>query len=679
MPTYLLILLSALAGAALVICARRMRKTFAPAAQPEEAPAPKPAHEKMSAEAAKSSPAPIKPGTPIKPTPPAAEPANLLLATMSHEIRTPLTGLLGMVQLLQRTDLTHKQRRTAQMIADSAQTLSHIVDDYLTFYRMESGEDPPANNGPVNLEETILQTMMLFQGLAHDKGLSFVLSADPDAPTLVQTDALKLRQTLSNLILNAIKYTAQGEVLVTLEQDGEETEIAVSDTGPGLKAGEVARLFEPYWRPKDAAGQEKGTGLGLSISQRLATTLGGRLEVDSEPGVGTTFSLRFRFQPLAEPSAPAPKLPWHTAMIVGGSASAALALADILERRRLKVHTLNEQQTIPSTRVDLLFVFNQNLDAVTRRWLKNRAHHRVEIMWLSDPQVWENNADAHVLIQPFSAQTVDHILEELASGRRRSSTIDHWYQPMAQTHPLAILVAEDDPTTAEVIQRMLEHLGYTPEVATTGSQALKLAKTGRFDALLLDLNLPDFGGVEILKKLPDTAAWPIAMSASAQPGLRQRCRDAGFRDFLAKPTTLEALKTTLMRALSADSGLTQAATNTDARAQIRQLFSRSPIAYRDLLTSHIAQTDLLCDDLAAGLKPGGDPQTAHRAAHTLQASAASLGCAQVAQYARDLDLGWHELPTNERNILAQKLLNAWHKHERADLQGELEELIAQMQ
>ncbi|MGM0555515.1 MAG: ATP-binding protein [Myxococcota bacterium] len=602
---------------------------------------------------------------PVEPEPEREDP-SVLLATMSHEIRTPLNGVLGMLQLLENTRLSREQRGIVQTIVDSGQVLSQVVDDYLAYYRLESGEGFTVSAGPCELDDVVLQTMLLFQGLAYDKELAFTFMREDDVPHVVRTDASRLRQVLANLILNAIKYTDEGEVCVAIEQQGAATAISVSDTGPGIPPDEVDGLFEPFSRVDEASRQEKGTGLGLAISRQLTEVLGGELSVDTEVGVGTTFTATFDFDVLIPEVPDAPTLPFGSAAIVGGAPSASMELADILEASGIEAR-LRDGGTIDD--VDLVFVFSG-----AGRVETPPSAVRIDVRWLAEPEAHQDDAETHVLVQPFSRGTVEHTLSELASGAQRTSTIDRWRTSMADAHPLRILIAEDDAVSARVLRGMLERMGYDPTVVGTGPDAVDVLSRRFFDIAFLDLNLPGFGGIGILERVESRGTWWIAMSASTHAELRKSCRDAGFRDFLPKPLSVGAVRSALVRGSSRDSSLVDSSEATASMGQMRELFESSPKAYREVLESHIAQTDLLCGDIEESMNGRGDAETARRAAHTLQAAAASFGCERVATHAKTLDVEWDAMGEERRREVAQKLLRAWRENERAAIEAELASL-----
>jgi CheY-like chemotaxis protein len=399
--------------------------------------------------------------------------------------------------------------------------------------------------------------------------------------------------------------------------------------------------------------------------------LGGELTVESEVGIGTTFTVSFDFDVLVASPPDAPDVPFERAAVVGGAASVSMELADILERFGIEVSVLEGEVGLVDDDVELAFVFSDASGVDV-----SPPATRIDVRWMSEPEAHNDKVDKHVLVQPFSRGTVQHTLEELAAGAGRTSTVDRWRTSMAEAHPLSILIAEDDAVSARVLTGMLERLGYSPTVAETGPEASQALERASFDVGFLDLNLPGYGGIEILQREGAHGAWWVAMSASTHAELRRKCREAGFRDFLPKPLSVGAVRSALVRASGRDSSLVDARSGSNSIGQMRELFASSPDAYRDVLESHIAQTDLLCEDIESAISGRGDAETARRAAHTLQASAASFGCERVAAHAKTLDVEWESMGAERRSEVAQKLLRAWREEERAGVQAEVERLGA---
>lgn len=456
-----------------------------------------------------------------------AEKANqaksTFLATMSHEIRTPMNGVLGMIDVLERTKLSPEQREQLSTVRYSASSLLRIIDDILDFSKIEAGH--------LDLERLEFSTVELIEGVAEtlaakavEKGLVLSAFVGPDVPARAIGDPLRLQQILFNLLGNAIKFTEAGSVRLVLERASTDPDgglalrIRVSDTGIGLTPEQRDRLFQPFVQADSSTTRRfGGTGLGLSIVRRLAEAMQGRVTIDSEPGVGSTFAVTVRLD--AALSAPSVgDLPLKDLSLV-------LSLPDPEESAALARYLRDA-----GAEVDVVV---SNLAVVSIDGVRDQ----VSLADLKRP--WRRDALVRAIAR--------------AAGRTACRTAPtETPSPVAGRLSGRVLVVDDNSVNRKILARQLELAGASTDVAAGGEEALALWRKGGYDLVLADLQMPDMDGFELARHIREgearegRARLPIlAITASALEGEEERSRMAGMDGFITKPVGIEQLRATL--------------------------------------------------------------------------------------------------------------------------------------
>ncbi|MFZ8990537.1 MAG: response regulator, partial [Pseudohongiellaceae bacterium] len=439
------------------------------------------------------------------------------LAVLSHEIRTPINAILGSITILREMEHTEQQVRYLKMADEAGNSLLSLVNDILDFSKIEAGklELESVEFDPVQLTE---ETVGIMAHRAFEKGIEIACCIDENLPSIIQPDQAKLRQILLNLLSNALKFTSEGGILVKVEMVGEKLRYIVIDSGIGIAADKLGKLFDQFSQ-EDSSTQRKygGTGLGLAISSRIADLLGGEMGVESVQGSGSQFWVTIQPDLIVKHRPSNQKLKSEHAVIHESNLMTQRALAIQLQNMGVSVEIKPQESGEPSRVV---------FSGAGEEWQYTLTHDKpsaTDHNFLYKPVRYDElqraaNGDATSI---FNVQLESEQQWQAGSKRR-------------------LLLAEDSQANQVVATTFLNSAGYDVDVAANGIEALDAARNFNYDLILMDVSMPEMDGIEATKqirKLPgQNGKVPIiALTANVFKDDVERCYDAGMNGFIPKP------------------------------------------------------------------------------------------------------------------------------------------------